>query len=99
MAKAEMLMLTGYQRELTYRRDDGCFSAFGQQRREGSLWLTAFVLKTFAQAKDLIFIDDAVLSRRATGFAASSNGRRLVRPGRLHPPPGHARRAAAASRR
>ncbi|HVC32044.1 MAG TPA: alpha-2-macroglobulin family protein [Chloroflexota bacterium] len=62
MAKAELLMLTGYQRELTYRRTDGSFSAFGQSDPEGSLWLTAFVMKTFAQARDLIFIDDAVLS-------------------------------------
>ncbi|MDZ4246393.1 MAG: alpha-2-macroglobulin family protein, partial [Dehalococcoidia bacterium] len=61
MAKAEKLMLTGYQRELTYRRQDGSFSVFGQNDREGSLWLTAFVLKTFAQAKDLIYIDSSVL--------------------------------------
>ena len=61
MAKAEHLMITGYQREMTYRRTDGSFSAFGQQDKEGSLWLTAFVLKTFAQARDLIFIDDGVL--------------------------------------
>jgi CD109 antigen len=61
MAKAESLMITGYQRQLVYRRADGSFSAFGDQDREGSLWLTAFVLKTFAQATDLIYIDDAVL--------------------------------------
>lgn len=61
VAKAEKLMLTGYQRELTYRRSDGSFSAFGQQDAEGSLWLTAFVLKTFAQARGLIFIDESVL--------------------------------------
>ena len=61
MAKAEKLMITGYQRELIYRRSDGSFSAFGQQDKDGSLWLTAFVLKTFAQAKDLIYVDDAVL--------------------------------------
>jgi CD109 antigen len=61
MAKAEKLMITGYQRELTYRRSDGSFSAFGESDDEGSLWLTAFVLKTFSQAKDLMFIDDAVL--------------------------------------
>lgn len=66
MAKAEMLLITGYQRELTYRRADGSFSAFGDQDPEGSLFLTAFVLKTFAQAKDLIFIDDAVLADAAT---------------------------------
>jgi CD109 antigen len=62
MAKAEMLMLTGYQRELTYRRSDGSFSAFGENDPQGSLWLTAFVLKTFAQAKDVIFVDDGVLA-------------------------------------
>jgi CD109 antigen len=60
LAKAEKLMLTGYQRQLTYRRADGSFSAFGQQDRDGSLWLTAFVLKTFAQAADLLYIDEAV---------------------------------------
>jgi CD109 antigen len=64
-AKAEMLLVTGYQRELTYRHNDGSFSAFGEQDESGSLWLTAFVLKTFAQAKGLTFIDEAVLSEAA----------------------------------
>jgi len=64
-AKAEMLLVTGYQRELTYRRGDGSFSAFGEQDESGSLWLTAFVLKTFAQAKGLTFIDESVLSEAA----------------------------------
>jgi CD109 antigen len=66
MAKAETLLITGYQRELTYMRADGSFSAFGNSDPEGSLFLTAFVLKTFAQAKDLIFVDDAVLADAAT---------------------------------
>jgi len=65
MAKAEKLMITGYQRELTYRRSDGSFSAFGNQDKEGSLWLTAFVMKSFAQAKDIIFIDQKVLDDAA----------------------------------
>ncbi|HEX5505538.1 MAG TPA: alpha-2-macroglobulin family protein [Thermomicrobiales bacterium] len=69
MAKAELLMLTGYQRELTYRHDDGSFSAFGQQDQVGSLWLTAFVLKTFAQARDLVTIDDMVLSSAGAWIA------------------------------
>jgi len=51
MAKAEKLMITGYQRELTYRHNDGSFSAFGESDKEGSLWLTAFVLKCFSQQK------------------------------------------------
>ena len=69
-AKAEMLLVTGYQRELTYRHTDGSFSAFGEQDESGSLWLTAFVLKTFAQAKELTFIDEAVLSEAAAWITA-----------------------------
>ncbi|MFC2159735.1 alpha-2-macroglobulin, partial [Actinomycetota bacterium] len=65
MAKAEKMMITGYQRELTYRRSDGSFSAFGQDDKEGSLWLTAFVLKCFSQAKELMYIDDNVLEETA----------------------------------
>ncbi|KAK2162981.1 hypothetical protein LSH36_88g05020 [Paralvinella palmiformis] len=37
----------GYQKELNYQRKDGCFSAFGNSDKEGSTWLTAFVLKSF----------------------------------------------------
>lgn len=64
-AKAETLLITGYQRELTYRHNDGSFSAFGEQDESGSLWLTAFVLKTFSQAKDLTFVDPDVLAQAA----------------------------------
>ena len=42
---------------------DGSFSAFGQQDPSGSLWLTAFVLKTFAQARGLLYVDDGVLAQ------------------------------------
>jgi CD109 antigen len=63
MAKAEKLMITGYQRELIYQRSDGSFSAFGESDEEGSLFLTAFVLKCFAQATDLIYIDESVLDK------------------------------------
>ncbi len=62
MAKIELMMTTGYQRELTFMRSDGSFSAFGQQDKEGSLFLTAFVLKTFVQAKGLIYVDPQILS-------------------------------------
>ena len=73
MAKAEKLMITGYQRELTYRRNDGSFSAFGQSDKEGSLWLTAFVLKSFSQAKELIYIDDSVLNEAMEWISAYQN--------------------------
>lgn len=73
MAKAEMLMLTGYQRELTYRHRDGSFSAFGEQDEQGSLWLTAFVLKSFAQAKDLIYIDPDILDEAGAWITGHQN--------------------------
>ncbi len=73
MAKAENLMITGYQRQLTYRRSDGSFSAFGDSDAQGSLWLTAFVLKTFAQADGLIYIDPAVLEDAADWIVRHQN--------------------------
>jgi len=63
--KALDLMLTGYQRELTYVHRDGSLSAFGDRDPSGSMWLTGFVLKTFAQAKGLIYIDERVLHEAA----------------------------------
>ena len=92
MARAENLMITGYQRELTYRRIDGSFSAFGDNDAQGSLWLTAFVLKTFAQADGLIYIDPGVLEDAANWIVRHQNGEGLVRPGRIPTPPGVARR-------
>lgn len=64
-AKAEFFITTGYQRELTFQRNDGSFSAFGQQDESGSLWLTAFVLNTFSSAREVRTIDETVLSSAA----------------------------------
>ncbi|MFC1978228.1 alpha-2-macroglobulin family protein, partial [Chloroflexota bacterium] len=73
MAKAEKLMITGYQRELTYRRTDGSFSAFGMSDESGSLWLTSFVLKSFSQAKGLIYVDDTVLNSATDWITSHQN--------------------------
>lgn len=59
--KAIKHMEAGYQRELTYRRTDGSFSAFGNSDKSGSTWLTAFVVKSFIQAKPHIDIDNTVV--------------------------------------
>ena len=48
----------GYQRELNYRHPDGSYSAFGASDESGSMWLTAFVVKSFAQARSMIQIDE-----------------------------------------
>lgn len=55
------LECAGYQRELNYRHADGSYSAFGKSDAQGSLWLTAFVVKSFAAARRYIHIDDAEL--------------------------------------
>jgi CD109 antigen len=73
LAKAQKLMLTGYQCELTFRRNDNSFSAFGQSDKSGSLWLSAFVLKCFAQAKDLIYIDPQVLEKTRDWILSQQN--------------------------
>ncbi|KAM0729472.1 Alpha-2-macroglobulin-like protein 1 [Formica fusca] len=59
-AKAVKNMEKGYQRELIYRHPDGSYSAFGPNVTEdgSSIWLTAFVIKSFAQAKSIIHIDE-----------------------------------------
>jgi CD109 antigen len=59
--KAKKFMEAGYQRELTYKRQDHSFSAFGDGDDTGSTFLTAFVVKSFKQAKKYIFVDDKVL--------------------------------------
>ncbi|KAL5011374.1 hypothetical protein ScPMuIL_009925 [Solemya velum] len=48
----------GYQRGLSYQHRDGSFSSFGERDRHGSTWLTAFVVKSFHQAKQYADIDE-----------------------------------------
>jgi len=65
-AKAEHFITVGYQRQLTYRRGDGSFSAFGDSDESGSLWLTAFVLNCFSGARDVQTIDETVLAEASS---------------------------------
>lgn len=57
------LLKTGYQRQLGYQRQDGGFSAFGDSDEAGSTWLTAYVLRTFNEAREFIFVDKSLLFR------------------------------------
>ncbi|HAK97616.1 MAG TPA: alpha-2-macroglobulin [Planctomycetes bacterium] len=84
-AKAEHYINVGYQRQLTYRRADGSFSAFGEQDDQGSLFLTAFVLSTFAGARDVRDVDDTVLAQAALWLAAHQEASGAWKPfGFLH---------------
>nr|AZZ09376.1 putative complement component c3 [Ctenopharyngodon idella] len=50
---------TGYQLELTFRKSDGSYAAW--LHRPSSTWLTAYVVKMFAMASDLIVIEENVI--------------------------------------
>ena len=54
--------IPGYQRELNYKHNDGSYSAFGNSDASGSTWLTAFVVKSFAESRPYITIDSTELS-------------------------------------
>ncbi|XP_067397053.1 alpha-2-macroglobulin-like protein 1 [Emydura macquarii macquarii] len=56
--KAQGFLQSGYQQQMLYKRDDGSYSVFGQSDSSGNTWLTAFVLKSFGQARPFIFIDE-----------------------------------------
>ncbi|XP_025138969.3 alpha-2-macroglobulin isoform X2 [Bubalus bubalis] len=77
-SKAILYLNTGYQRQLLYKHFDGSYSTFGEHHgnSEGNTWLTAFVLKSFAQARGYIFIDEAHITEALTWLAQKqkSNG-------------------------
>lgn len=61
-----MYASAGFQRQLNFRHIDGSFSAFGpRQSASGSTFLTAFVLKTFAQAGKYSLIERNILEDAA----------------------------------
>ncbi|XP_037958445.1 CD109 antigen-like [Teleopsis dalmanni] len=69
--KAIRFMEIGYQRELTYKHDDGSYSAFGESDNSGSTWLTAYVMRSFRQATKFIDIDPNIL-RDGMSFLAQT---------------------------
>ncbi|XP_037047883.1 CD109 antigen-like [Bradysia coprophila] len=60
-SKAKNFMEIGYQEELTYKHNDGSFSAFGKSDGSGSTWLTAFVVRSFLQARNHIMVDENII--------------------------------------
>lgn len=62
VTKLRRSITTGYQQQLNYRHQNNGYSAFGTADPEPSLWLAAFVVRTFGQARQYVFFDDAELS-------------------------------------
>eukprot|EP00066_Takifugu_rubripes_P028231 XP_011617497.1 PREDICTED: CD109 antigen-like [Takifugu rubripes] len=59
-------MKEGYQRQVSYQREDGSFSPFGDSDSSGSTWFTAFVLRCFHQAQAYMRVNQSVLFRAVT---------------------------------
>ncbi|XP_054924567.1 complement C3-like isoform X2 [Dermacentor andersoni] len=59
----------GYQRELSFRKMDGSFSAF--THRKSSVWLTAFVMRIFCKARRYASIDPTVIESGMLWLAAA----------------------------
>ncbi|RZC36886.1 pregnancy zone protein-like, partial [Asbolus verrucosus] len=53
----------GYQRILNYIHKDGSFSAFGYHDPAGSMFLTAFVVRTLQEVKQFIYVDQRIIDR------------------------------------
>lgn len=72
-SKAISFAENGYQRQLTYKRSDGSFSAFGNSDTSGSTWLTAYVIKSFLWARPYIQIDSAVIKSGLAYITSKQN--------------------------
>ncbi|XP_073169299.1 alpha-2-macroglobulin-like isoform X2 [Lepidochelys kempii] len=69
-SKAVGYLVSGYQTQLKYKHLDGSYSTFGPQHgQSGNTWLTAFVLKSFAQARSHIFIEEKHIQDALTWLA------------------------------
>jgi len=62
-SKALGFMNAGYQRELTYQRSDGSFSAFGNSDSSGSTWLSSFVIVVFREADEYIPVEPGKIAQ------------------------------------
>ncbi|MEE6476482.1 hypothetical protein FKM82_011089 [Ascaphus truei] len=82
--KLVSFMKQGYQRELIYQREDGSFSAFGNNDPSGSTWLSAFVLRCFLRARSFILVDPVVLHKTLTWLLKhQKNNGEFWEPGRV----------------
>ncbi|NXM78027.1 OVOS protein, partial [Serilophus lunatus] len=62
-SKAIGYLVSGYQKQLSYKHPDGSYSIFATKDKEGNTWLTGFVYRSFAQASRFIYIDGNVQSQ------------------------------------
>merc|ERR1719431_1671955 len=62
--KAKEFMEIGYNRQQKYNHPNGAYSIWGDKGdKDGSTWLTAFVVKSFSEAATYIGVDVALVQR------------------------------------
>ena len=62
--KAKEFMEIGYNRQQKYNHPNGAYSIWGDKGdKDGSTWLTAFVVKSFSEAAPYIDVDRALVQR------------------------------------
>ncbi|XP_017123674.1 CD109 antigen-like [Drosophila elegans] len=71
-AQARKYLVTGYQRELTFRKGDGSFSVF--QSSASSTWLTAYVIRSFHMAANFTYIEYNVVTSGLDFLASKQQG-------------------------
>ncbi|KFQ69903.1 Ovostatin, partial [Phaethon lepturus] len=69
-SKAIGYLVSGYQKQLSYKHPDGSYSIFGTRDKEGNTWLTAFVYKSFAKSSHFIYVDDNVQAQTLMWLAS-----------------------------
>lgn len=60
--KATQYLQIGYQRQLNFRHQDGSYSAFGYSDARGSIWLTAFVVRSLRLATPYLYIENVIFT-------------------------------------
>ena len=62
--KAKEYMRIGYRRQAKYNHPNGAYSIWGDKGdKDGSSWLTAFVVKSFSEAAEYIEVESGTLQR------------------------------------
>ncbi|KAI4464831.1 macroglobulin / complement [Holotrichia oblita] len=61
--EAVKLLEVGYQKQLSYKKLDGSFSAFGRKDEVGSVWITSYTVLSLIQAKPYIYVDEIIIAK------------------------------------
>ncbi|KAM3913962.1 alpha-2-macroglobulin-like protein 1 [Leptodactylus fuscus] len=65
--KATTYLTKGYLRQLLFKKDDGSYSVY--HGIPGSTWLTAFTVRSFSHAQDLIYIQEKHITDAVRWFS------------------------------